>query len=212
MLYGVSSPHFVSERMPRITPHEAPNAHLSQRPDEPHAWSQSNNEPVKPPSFRRAILFGTFLVLLDALWLNQGAIAFLVAIWLFVVSLPRALIARKYVTVRAQCLRNIAVYFGAVIIVFVLNTANISIAQSRAETLVSAVKAFHSKNQRYPRSLDELVPEQIDHVPLAKYTLAFNQFNYYRLTEQDASLSYTAVPPFGRPTYFFRLNKWVDLD
>ena len=52
----------------------------------------------------------------------------------------------------------------------------------------SAVKAFHDKNQQYPKSLEELVPHHVKRVPLAKYTFMFNRFSYFT-SDQGASLS-----------------------
>jgi hypothetical protein len=59
--------------------------------------------------------------------------------------------------------------------------------------------------------LEELVPEFIPNVPLAKYNFGFNQFVYSR-NEDDATLYYFAVPPFGRPVYDFASREWKYLD
>ena len=166
---------------------------------------------VSQPSLRQAILFGALLVTVDVFLLGQGALALLVGICLLFIGLPRTFLARKFVAVRARRLRNIAVYLAAVIAVFLLNAENNRIARSRADTLVSAVNAFHAKNQRYPNSLQELVPDHIDRVPLAKYALMFNRFSYYT-SGQGASLFYVELPPFGRPTYCFTRNEWGYLD
>lgn len=96
-------------------------------------------------------------------------------------------------------------------LVFGLNWANNQIAKSRAETLVDAIKAFNQKHQRYPEKLDELVPEYIDHVPTAKYTLFFASF-FYLSGHEFHSLFYVAMPPFGRPTYNFERDKWGYMD
>jgi len=100
------------------------------------------------PSWRRALLLGSLLIFLDAFYLNQGGIALLVSLWLLVISLPRTFLAKTFATVRKQRLRNITIYFVAVILVFVFNAANNTIAKRRADVLVSAVKAFHAKNQQ----------------------------------------------------------------
>jgi hypothetical protein len=76
------------------------------------------------PSIGRAVLLGTLLVVIDAFFLNQGAIALLVGLWMLLVGLSRTFVAKKYATVRAARLRNIAVYFVAVILVFVFNALN----------------------------------------------------------------------------------------
>lgn len=166
---------------------------------------------VAVPSCRRALLLGSLLIVLDAFYLNLGATALLVGLWLLVVSLPRTFLAKKFATVRKQRLRNIAIYIVAVILVFMFNAVNNAIAKRRADVLVSAVKAFHTKNQRYPKSLEELVPHYVERIPLAKYTLTFDQFWYYS-EGSDARLFYVKFPPFGRPTYSFARDKWTYVD
>ena len=173
----------------------------------------TTNEPasVSQPSLRQAVLYGTLLVTVDVFLLGQGALALLVGICMLFIALPRTFLVRKFAAVRARRLRNIAVYLVAVIAVFLLNAENNRIARDRADILVSAVKAFHAKNQRYPNSLQELVPEHIDRVPLAKYALMFNRFSYHA-SDQGASLFYVDLRPFGRPTYSFTRNEWGYLD
>jgi hypothetical protein len=172
-----------------------------------------NEQPVSLAklSIWRPVLLGTLLVLIDAFFLNQGVLALLVGSWTLLVGLPRTFLAKKYAKVRAARLRNIAIYFVAVILVFVLNAANNRLARSRAETLVSGVKAFHDKNQRYPKSLEELVLGCVERVPLAKYTVMFNRFLYFT-SDQGTSLFYVALPPFGRPYYSFTRDAWRYMD
>ena len=141
--------------------------------------------------------------------LDQGVVAFLVGVWLLVISLPLRLFMKKYAELRIHYLRDIAVYSAAIALVFTLNAANNRIASERAEVLVAAVEAFHAKHQRYPDSLEELVPGFIDRVPLAKYTLLFNEFWYVPVEkDRDAALWYVEFPPFYRPTYNFTTNEW----
>lgn len=165
------------------------------------------------PSARRAIFLALLLVVLDAFYLNQGAIAAVVGLWLLFISLPYTFFAKKFAAVRKQRVRNIAIYFGAVVLVLAFNAANNAIAKRRAEVLISAVQAFHAKNQRYPRSLEELVPAYIERVPLAKYTFSLNRFSYFTLENgSDARLFYVELPPFGRPTYSFGRGEWGYID
>jgi hypothetical protein len=173
----------------------------------------ANKQPVSLAklSIWRPVFLGTLLVVIDAFFLNQGALALLVGLWALLVRLPRTFLAKKYAKVRAARLRNIAIYFVAVILVFVFNAANNHLAQSRANVLISAVKAFHDKNQRYPKSLEELVPDYVERVPLAKYTFMFNRFWYFT-SDQGTSLFYVGLPPFGRPTYSFTRNAWRYMD
>lgn len=168
--------------------------------------------PLKaPPSLPRALFRGGMLFIVDALLFNQGVISAAVGLWLLLLGLPRTFLVEKFRLVRPQRLRNLAVYLTSVILVFAFNAANNRIAQNRAETLVSAVKTFHAKNQRYPKSLQELVPDYIPEVPTAKYTLISSKF-WYAPADGTAMLFYVETPPFGRQTYSFEREEWRLLD
>ena len=172
-----------------------------------------NEQPasIPQPSLRKALFYGLVLVVVDGLLISGGLIAVWVGLWQLLVGLPRTLLSKKYAAVRRPRLRIIAVYFVAVILVFVLTATFNRIAQSRAETLVAAIKTFHTKNQRYPKSLAELVPNYYERLPRAKDLSIFGFF-YYSTSDQETFLFYVDLPPFGRPTYSFTRNEWGYLD
>jgi hypothetical protein len=150
-------------------------------------------------------------VFVDAILLNQGAISLIAGVYLIFVAMPRASLARRYAGARKKRLLEIGVYLGAVALVFALNAANNEIAARRADRIIVAVEKFHSKTNRFPSALSELVPEFIKRVPLAKYTLGFNSFEYIQ-NQTDPLLLYVATPPFGRPTYSFARRTWAYID
>ena len=165
---------------------------------------------VQAPSLTRAVILSLLLVLIDALWLNQGVLAFLVGAFVLLVGLPRSLL-REFAPTRLQRLRDLGIYLSAVVLVFGLNYANNQVAQSRADVLVSAVKSFYSENQHYPQSLNDLVPRYVEQIPSAKYTLTSNEFRYVN-SEQGVYLEYTELPPFGRPHFSFNDDQWLYMD
>ncbi len=161
---------------------------------------------VKVPTLRRVLACAAALVVTDAFVFNQGAIAALVLLWMLLVALPVSFRA-KHATVRGARLRNIGIYIGAALLVFTCNTVNNRIAEQRADALVAAVKAFQTKHQRYPKALDELVPEYIPAVPNAKYVALFSNFLYF-YGEGRPFLMYIHLGPFGRRAYHFNTGKW----
>jgi hypothetical protein len=165
---------------------------------------------VKPPSLVKAIITAALLIFVDAFVLNQGVFSALIGLCLIFIGLPLAF-RRKYAPVRRQKLRNLGIYVAAVVLVFVFNTINNRLAESRADDLIVAVNAFRAKNHRYPQSLVELTPEFLPAVPVAKYTLAENRF-FYSASEGDAWSFYVSLPPFGRRTYHFNAGKWGYID
>ena len=85
------------------------------------------------------------------------------------------------------------------------------IAKFNAERIVVAVEQFRSTNGSYPNKLDELVPRYLEAVPRAKFCLVFSEFMYLTSNEQH-TLMWVSIPPFGRPTYNFEQRKWGYLD
>lgn len=160
--------------------------------------------------FGKPILFSVALVVLDAFLLNQGIISLFVALGVVFVGLPRAFL-RKFAGAKRQRFARLSVYLAAVVLVFALNVMNSRIAKSRAEEIIVAVQAYRAKHQRYPARLQDLMPDHLEHIPRAKYTLWFNDFRY-RAVADDPWLEYTELPPFGRPFYSFRRGAWFYMD
>jgi hypothetical protein len=84
-------------------------------------------------------------------------------------------------------------------------------ADRRAIELGKACLAYHARYQHYPQHLEELVPEFLPSVPVAKYTLG-GFFHYYRPTSGEPMLYYEALPPFGRRFYHMETGGWGYLD
>jgi hypothetical protein len=170
------------------------------------------SDPPPRPSSRVSTGTLVAVVLLyvgDAFLMGQGvwatlpslvAIVWLGARWLFGARDARPRIAA---TLAVWCALPVAT-IGTI-------SANNVLAHHRAEALVVAVEAYKAKHGVFPRTLDDLVPEEIPAVPRAKYTLAFAQFGYFNVNG-SASLDYTYLPPFGRPYYQFNAKRWGYLD
>jgi hypothetical protein len=85
--------------------------------------------------------------------------------------------------------------------------------------VIFAVKQYKAKYQRYPETLQTMVPEFLFSVPVAKYSLLYNDFKYwrkdYKIDEQlheVATLLYVTLPPFGRPVFYFEEDRWGYID
>lgn len=173
--------------------------------------TDSSQNQEKSKSLKWVFLWAGALIIIDALFLNQGVISALIGAWMLLVAVPRAVFFTKAPELKRYRLKRAAVFIGAMAMVFVLNWANNQIARKRASTLIAAVKAFNQKLDRYPAKLEELAPEFIERVPIAKYTLTDNSFRYIS-TPESHSLFYVSMPPFGRPTYTFERDEWFYAD
>ncbi len=92
----------------------------------------------------------------------------------------------------------------------IMLTINVNnhLAQARAESLVVAIDHYRAVAGRYPRTLGDLVPAYLDHVPRAKYTLSYAHFDYANSAGR-VTLTYPYAPPFGRARYDFDTARWT---
>jgi amino acid transporter len=164
-------------------------------------------------SLSGSVLTALALYLLDAFVLNQGAIALVTAAVVIFVMLPQALMA-AFAKERALLVNKAmkaAIYTVMVLAVLGSNHLNNRLAQHRAEALIAACKEYRGKYEKFPDKLEDLVPEFIPNVPLAKFTLLWNGFSYVSFEGQHG-LRWVALPPFGRPSYHFEEDRWGYLD
>ena len=162
--------------------------------------------------YKTTILIAAGIFVFDAFVLNQGAVAVFVILLTLFVFLPRALCALR--TSRALYLERLTragIYVLAAVAVFVANGLQNRMADRRAIELGKACLAYHAKYQHYPQRLEELVPEFIPSVPVAKYALG-GFFHYSRGIGGEPMLYYEVLPPFGRRFYHVETGGWGYLD
>jgi hypothetical protein len=154
------------------------------------------------------------LFILDAFILNQGVVALCLILVTMFVFLPGALwVRRGDRRLYEQRLAKAGIYLLTALAVFGCDALQNRIADRRAIKIGNACLAFHGKYQRYPRHLDELVPDFLPSVPLAKYTLGGNNFFYFSPPSgREPMLFYEAFPPFGRRFYHMESGGWGYLD
>ena len=51
------------------------------------------------------------------------------------------------------------------------NAVQLGVAEANAQRVVAACEAYHAANGRFPKNLDELVPQYMNSVPVARYCL-----------------------------------------
>ena len=166
-------------------------------------------------SLGKSSLIAAALFVFDAYMLNQGLIAFCLIFLTALVFLPRALWVRR--TDRRLYERRLAkagIYLLAAIAIIVCNSWQNRMADRRAIRIGNACLAFHAKYQRYPNRLQELVPEFLPAVPVAKYVdgAAGHFFYFNPPSGAEPMLYYEALPPFGRRFYHLKTGGWGYLD
>jgi hypothetical protein len=87
----------------------------------------------------------------------------------------------------------------------------LKVAEANAKRIVAACEKCHAANGRFPRRLDELVPEYMNSFPVAKYCLG-SGFSYASSSDNTAKLWWPIVPPHYRKIYNFETRSWSYLD
>jgi hypothetical protein len=91
------------------------------------------------------------------------------------------------------------------------NAVQLGVAEANAQRVVAACEEYHAANGRFPKNLDELVPQYMNSVPFAKYCLGPpGRFAYYN--SGTPKLVWQVVPPYYRKIYDFHTRSWSYLD
>ena len=161
------------------------------------------------PSVLSALVAASILFVMDALIGNVVLLCLLMGIYQVVVELPLSFLKRNGPT-RRQSLRNIAVYLGALLLAIVMVKVNAYVAPLHAHQIIDAIESYHAANGVYPKELDDLVPQFIDHVPCAQYT--FGGFFYYmRGGTIEAPIFFYNPHGMDHHGYDFKTKRWFYL-
>jgi hypothetical protein len=179
-----------------------------------HTATPSTLIPFRWSALIKTACVAVALFILDAFVLNQGFVVFCVILITVFVFLPRAFWVRRRDRRLYQLrLAKAGIYLVTAVAVFGSNALQNRIADRRAIMIGNACLAFHLKHRRYPDRLDELVPEFLPSVPVAKYTLGGDHFFYFSPPSGlEPMLYYEALPPFGRRFYHMETGRWGYLD
>jgi hypothetical protein len=185
-------------------------------------WRKSESKVLSAPSGGGSLRFHAIaaaaIYYFDAFFFGDwGGIAFLVMIIFIFVGLGKTLMrALRGQRILMTPLRNMAIYTICFVAAFSTFKLNNEIAKSRADKVISAVKQYKAKYQRYPETLQTMVPEFLPSVPQAKYTFLGNNFMYWRHAyenlPENATLLYIRIWPFGRPIFSFEQDQWGFID
>ena len=162
---------------------------------------------------KRTLLNASIIFGLDGLVFGQGFFSGFIPIFVVIGRLVQAARARaRGDHARARLLRRRAAVWATVVVVTIVwLTANVILAERRADTLIAAVRRYEARHQRLPDTLQALVPEFLPAVPRAKYTLILGNF-IYSAVEGRHLLMWVVIPPFGRQLYNFEADRWTTLD
>lgn len=146
-----------------------------------------------PEPLRGSIKGAMALILIDVVLLGSYIITiYLGAIWFvlcFVKRLP------KEVGIKLAVIRT-SIPVVTMLLVFTNFQVQYVIALEKGNRIAVACKKYRSINGKYPDRLDDLVPQYLSCIPVAKYCLLLNQFDY----SPDRPTLYWDSIPFGGMT------------
>ncbi|MFH0822840.1 MAG: hypothetical protein V2B18_08810 [Pseudomonadota bacterium] len=174
---------------------------------------QTEDAAKAPKSLRPTIIAALCLFVLDSVVLHQLSMAMMTVLALVFRLIPMTLYHaikgnRGIAVIRAQ---KVLVYLVTVTAIFISFNLNNRLAEQRAEGVIGAIDKFHDQRGHYPKSLQELVPEYLEVIPRANFTLTGGRFDYFSYGDAP-SLMYYSYWPFARRHFNFKGRKWYIID
>jgi hypothetical protein len=196
---------------------DCPNCKLinppgTQRCDCGFEFAAQTERPLEAPAKRRltkTIAWAVAIFALDGLILGQGILSGVVLVYAVLFLVPLGVLVRKDKSLGRLRLKKAGIFAMTALAVFGVVFLNNRLAESSASDVIAAVVQYRGKYGRYPDQLQELVPEFMVAVPLAKLTLSNNGFGYNSGT--NPMLWYVELPP-QRRIYYFETGRWNTLD
>ncbi len=170
-----------------------------------------------PSDIRKMVLFFAFAYVLDALLFapGLGCLLCVLAVLIAAGAVPFFLWKRNWPELRSAA-AIILLAIATLAAVFYTLYLHQRLGEANGQRIVDAVEAYHKAQGTYPDSLEALIPAYLPTIPRAAYRLAWSQFSYWDGRTEAGGMSpqlyYYALPPFGRPVYFFAKGKWTYLD
>jgi hypothetical protein len=96
-------------------------------------------------------------------------------------------------------------------LVWANNAVQLGVGEANARRVIAACEEYHAANGKYPGNLDELVPQFMKSIPVAKHCLGPSSCFYYA-NAGSPMLFWQIVPPHYRKIYRFETRSWSYLD
>ncbi|MCX5804432.1 MAG: hypothetical protein NTU69_13055 [Proteobacteria bacterium] len=180
-------------------------------------WARREGPPVTVYPERRNItphvvaafiIFLVFAVVIDSLGI---IFAFLVA--LMVIALKRV---KSEHPVRMKLIA-IGIYTVMLVCAIALKAINNQVSLRNASVIIAACEQYKTKKGVYPDRLNNLVPEYLSKVPVARYSgiTGWTYFHHSKKREDEGdyyTLQYSYESLFGRRFYNSETKQWRSMD
>jgi hypothetical protein len=189
---------------PNCRSREGAKRRLEMRRGVQESPAENPNAGKRAWAYRNTVIVACLWFVFDALLINLPFFSFfwlalvvpvLVVLWVWGRVRERL---KKPTNWRMKAAKVLIITLASMCVVLSLALNN-AMADRRMERVAAACEQFNAKYHRYPHTLEELVPEFLPSVPLAKYVL--NQWSSFAYSEEWHWLMYYQRPPFGRKFY-----------
>lgn len=155
------------------------------------------------------IVVASILLTLDVIVSGSYMWSCLICPLWFLASIGDCLIRRRWLGVDLVKTAIPAIALGIVLGNYALQQ---HIAAFNADRIIDACEQFRSATEKYPSTLDELVPDYLHTIPRAKYCLWMSNFEYFGDSDSHRRLKWYLVPPYARMIYSFETKSRYVVD
>lgn len=151
------------------------------------------------------------LFLFDLVVLGQGGVSIITAalgFGMLTIGTLWSVICGRQALARSRATRGAIFLFLGVAAVVTMRIHEAT-ARKGAQQIIAACEAYKRQTGKLPDRLEQLAPLFLPKVPLARYTVMYNNYMYF---SKPALLTYVVFPPFGRRVYDFETTQWSCLD
>jgi hypothetical protein len=160
-------------------------------------------------SVGRSLLGAAALMAWDGMLFGSVLMSMLVCPVWFLLSLIKNAVERPG---WGLALARLAIPALTLAVLWVNKDYQIAVAKENAPRVVAALEKYHADNGKFPKTLDELVPQYLLSVPVAKHCL-YGRFEYLNYGESATPILYwVVVPPHLRNVYNFETKEWRHLE
>lgn len=169
---------------------------------------------IKPlPSIKRSVIWASGFYIWDVLVYGMPVIGLVFSFLAFVFYGLFAMVrkakqerelARRYAWRGLIYLITVAAILGS-------HNLNLKLGAANAERIIAAVEGFYNEENRFPKTLEELVPVYLERVPRAAVRFNANTYRYWNEGDRY-QLLWVKVPPYLRAVYDFSTKEWLVFD
>jgi hypothetical protein len=162
--------------------------------------------------FKRIVIIAGSLMTLDAFVLGIPSYGFIAMLLLVTASAVAAFVFLfKNRSFAKLFLIKAGVYLVASACIFFIFKFNTHTGAKNAESIIESVEAYYADHREYPRELNQLMPNYLKNIPNCAYRVFYKSYRY-TYDQNDPSLIWFVMPPYGRRVYEFKDAEWIVVD